>query len=220
MFSVYTDDPDERCLGDIGLHGLASIKEAQGAAEQHFGGPLHWIDEDGQRGEDPSAAGWFAYIIEEDIVTEQPVDIQTLIQQEIAKAAAGLGGGAAPPQSFEDTLAAVDPADSDAALAMLDFLLKTGRLGRVGVLDGGGGYLFMYQEPKGSTKQGYKPGATQGDRIVDEAVEAQRAAGNAPTKRGMCPNCYSVVKEVEGTLVNEVTNDPICPNSMTGHGIA
>ena len=162
---------------------------------------------------------------EEAKVTEQAVDIQTLIQNEVAKVAGSLVQQAAQqvqPQSFEEALAQVDPADSEAALEMLDWLLKTGRLGRVGVLDGGQGYLFMYQEPKGSTKQGYRPGATQGDRIVDEAVEAQRAAGKAPAKRGMCPHCFSVVKEIESRIVlDDSSENEVCSNSPDGkHAMA
>lgn len=146
-------------------------------------------------------------IPEEGTVSDQQIDLQTLVQSEIAKAIGSLSTAApTAPASFEDALAAVDPADSEAALAMLDFLLRTGRLGRVGVLDGGQGYLFMYQEPKGSTKQGYTPGATQGDRIVDQAVEKQRAAGAKPTKTGMCPKCMSVVKEGPGGVI--VLDDP------------
>lgn len=43
MYSVYLDDPDEReGPGELGLHGLPSIEDAQDAAEQHWGGPLIW----------------------------------------------------------------------------------------------------------------------------------------------------------------------------------
>lgn len=153
---------------------------------------------------------------------EQAVDIQTLIQNEVAKAVGGLQPAlqSALP-TFEETLANVDPADSEAALAMLDFLLRTGRLGRIGVLDGGQGYLFMYQEPKGSTKQGYVPGGTKGDQIVDQAVEAQRAAGKKPVKQGMCMHCFSVVSEGEdGVLINAATNDALCPGSGGEHAMA
>lgn len=141
--------------------------------------------------------------------------IQTIIQNEVQKA---LASGPAPAPSFADTLANVDPRDSEAALAMLDWLLQTNRLGRVGVLDGGAGYLFMYQEPQGSTKQGYIPGATQGDRIVDQAVEAQRASGKAPAKRGMCPHCLSVVRDDQGQVVlDDDTANAVCPSSPDGH---
>jgi len=166
--------------------------------------------------------------IQEAPMTQTP-DIQTLIQNEVQRVMAELGPEtvqtlASPENHYaflgntlEEVLGGVDPRDSDAALAMLDFLLRTQRLHRVGVLDGGQGYLFMYQEPQGSTKQGYRPGATQGDRIVDEAVEAQRAAGSTPAKRGMCPHCFSVVAEVEDKIVlDDETRNPVCPNSPDG----
>lgn len=104
--------------------------------------------------------------------------------------------------NFETLIANVDQRDSEAALAMLEFLLKSGRLNRVGVLDGGQGYLFVYQEPKGSTKQGYKPGATQGDRIVDSALDKQRESGAVPSKRGLCALCLSAVylDEADGQI--------------------
>ena len=145
--------------------------------------------------------------------TESTPDLQTLIQNEVAKAV----GSLAQPQSFEEILAQVDPRDSDSALAMLDWLVKTGRLNRIAVLDGGGGYLFMYGEPKGSSKAGYTPGATQGDRIVDQAVDAQRAAGAAPTKRGVCQHCISAVAEVDGKVVSDnEERDQVCTSSPTG----
>lgn len=231
MYSVYTDDPDERCgPGDIGLHRLASIEDAQAAAEEHHGGPLFWAS---PTHSDPRPTGGnIAYIIEEeDSMTEElhnlhmatpesekQSDLNALIAEQVRQQLGTLVQPA--PQSFEEALAVVDPADSEAALAMLDFLLKTGRLNRVGVLDGGAGYLFVYQEPKGSTKQGYKPGATQGDRLVDEAVEAQRAAGKKPVKQGMCVHCYSVVSlHSEGVLVLDEpdgTDGATCSNSPDG----
>lgn len=155
-------------------------------------------------------------------------DIQALIQAEFAKAVGSLNQQAQGPQpvSFEEVLAEVDPRDSDAALAMLDFLLKTGRLHRVGVLDGGQGYLFVYQEPKGASKQGYTPGSTQGDRIVDAAVDQQRAEGKKPSKRGLCPHCYSAVCRVDDgpiTLDDDtnVKDAEVCSSSPDGlHGLA
>lgn len=104
------------------------------------------------------------------------------------------------PETFDDALSKVDPRDSDAALAMLDWLLRNQRLHRLGVLDGGG-YLFAYAEPKGASKQGYVPGATQGDRLVDQAVEAQRASGKTPAKKGLCSRCYSAVVQMEDGAV-------------------
>lgn len=142
-------------------------------------------------------------------------DLQKMIE------AAVQGRGAQQSQTFEEALSQVDPADSDAALAMLDFLLKTGRLGRVGVLDGGQGYLFMYSEPKGATKQGYKPGATQGDRIVDGALESQRASGNGvpASEKGMCPNCLSVVRKEGDQIVDDETGSAECSSPDGKHAV-
>lgn len=145
------------------------------------------------------------------LATQQPAtqpvtpDLSALVQGLVSDA---LQTALGQPEDFHDALSKVDPRDSEAALAMLDFLMKTQRLARVGILDGGQGYLFMYQEPKGTTKAGYRPGATQGDRIVDEAVEAQRATGAAPVKRGMCPFCISLVKDVDGTITLDDDNQP------------
>lgn len=145
-------------------------------------------------------------------------DLEATVGAAVTKALADMMGGVGGPQSFEEALADVDPADSVAALAMLDFLLKTGRLQRIGVLDGGNGYLFGYVEPKGSTKAGYRPGGTQGDRIVDEALDKQRNEGAVrPTKQGMCPKCMSVVIEVPsqpGVIVDEGGGNA-CPAGTT-----
>lgn len=124
----------------------------------------------------------------------------------------GLAGQSAAP-TFEESLAEVDPRDSEAALAMLDWLLRNGRLHKIGVLDGGQGYMFIYQEPKGTSKQGYTPGGTQGDRIVDKAVEQQREAGTAPKGRStMCKKCFSaVVIDGEGkALTDDASASPEC----------
>ena len=139
-------------------------------------------------------------------------DVEKIVQEQIAQALASIGGvtnlpsNAATGQpvqlSFEGALAQVDPRDSEAALAMLDFLLTTGRLNRVGTLDGGQGYLFVYREPKGASKQGYVPGGTTGDRMVDAAVEQARAEGKKPAKKGICGHCLSVViEDVESGVV-------------------
>jgi hypothetical protein len=188
---------------------LPSIEDAQAFAEGMFDGPLWW--ETPTKGRHPNPADFAGYYLIEEIedMTETQPDLQALIAAQIQEQLGQLAQQA--PQSFEDALNSVDPADSEAALGMLDFLLKTGRLNRVGVLDGGQGYLFMYQEPKGSTKQGYRPGATQGDRIVDEAIDAQRATGRKPIKQGLCPKCMSAVGEIsEGTIVDE-TGATECP---------
>ena len=86
-----------------------------------------------------------------------------------------------------------------------------------------GGYLFTYTEPKGSTKAGYKPGGTQGDRIVDQAVDAQRAAGATAVKQGMCPGCMSIVRETpEGIALDEPEEgeDPFTCSTGTPHTLA
>lgn len=234
MFSVYLDDPDERCgPGDLGLHRFGSIEDAQRAAEEHFGGPLYWPEP--TRGEQPSPGpGSSTYLIEEAPVTTAPEqDLQTLIQTEIAKAIGQLAQDVdavvaqqPPLPTFEDVLAQVDPRDSEAALAMLDFLLKTGRLGRVGVLDGGHGYLFTYAEPKGTTKAGYRPGATQGDRIVDAAVDKQRAEGVKPVKQGVCGKCVSAIYQKDGDAAprladeEDFTKAVVCPADGDMHAFA
>lgn len=120
--------------------------------------------------------------------------IQTAVQNAIPQASVEM--------TFDEILEQVDPRDSEAALAMLDWLLRNQRLHRLGVLDGDTGYLFAYREPKGSSKQGYAPGATQGDRIVDAAVDQQRQSGATALKKGMCPQCYSAVRlEKEGDVL-------------------
>ena len=126
-----------------------------------------------------------------------PAGIETLVQNAVQNALGSLMGSTGP-ASFEDALAEVDPRDSDTALLMLDWLSKTGRVNRVGILDGGQGYLFVYAEPKGADKAGYRPGATQGDRIVDSAVDQQRAAGIRAAKRSMCVSCLTAVRQEEG----------------------
>lgn len=135
-------------------------------------------------------------------------DIQTLIQNEVAKAMGGISaqGQIAQPQTFEDVLLSIDPKDSDAALAMLDWLSTTGRLQNIGSINGGG-YLFHYQEPKGSSKQGYTPGATKGGRMVDQAVDQARASGAKPRKTGLCDQCYSAVEQHEDGSIS-LDGDP------------
>jgi hypothetical protein len=226
MYAVYMDDPDEReGPGDLGLSGFASKQEAQAAAEQHAGGSLYWVSETrgriSQNDYDPRA-----YIIEEEnSMTTTPSEASvplSALEDMITKAVASQVGQAqvSRPKTFEEVLSEVDPADSDAALAMLDFLLKTGRLGRVGVLDGGQGYLFMYAEPKGTTKAGYRPGATQGDRIVDGALQEQRASGVPASEKGMCTGCLSVVRKDGDVVVDDVTGSPDCSGSPAGHVMA
>jgi hypothetical protein len=143
--------------------------------------------------------------------------IQALIQAEIAKA---LGGGGAP-QSFEDILKGIDPRDSEAALAMFNWLADNGRFGIVGTLNGGG-YLLHYTEPKGTSKAGYTPGGTQGGRMVDQAVQQAKEAGAKPRKTGMCDQCWSAVEQLDdGSVVtDDDTKSAVCPSggAHTFHG--
>lgn len=142
------------------------------------------------------------------VKTPQNPEVAAIVEQTLASLMGQMGGGA---QTFEEALAQVDPRDSEAALQMLDWLLTNARLHRLGTLDRGG-YLFAYQEPKGSTKEGYTPGATQGDRIVDKAVEEARASGAAPKGRAtMCKKCFSaVVIQEDGTALLDGDGSAIC----------
>lgn len=139
-------------------------------------------------------------------------DIQAMIQQEVAKMAAGLVPQApAGIPDVETFLRATDPKDSDAALMMLQWLIDTGRMQNIGTINGGG-YMFHYQEPKGTTKAGYTPGATKGGRMVDQALDEAKAAGAKPRKTGMCDQCWSAVEQQEdGTIVlDDDTRSSIC----------
>lgn len=143
------------------------------------------------------------------IPEESATGIAALVQAEIAKA---LGGGGVQAQSFEDVLKRVDPRDSEAALAMFNWLADNGRFGIVGQLNGGG-YLLHYTEPKGTSKAGYSPGATQGGRMVDQAVQKAKDAGAKPRQTGMCDQCWSAVeKRDDGSVVTDGTDDSVCPS--------
>lgn len=96
-----------------------------------------------------------------------------------------------------DVLGMIDPRDSESATQLLTWLQQTGRLQKIGHLDGVG-YTFIYREPKGSTRAGWTAGGTQGDRIVDDALEKAQADGNKPVQRGLCRKCFSVLAKVEG----------------------
>lgn len=125
----------------------------------------------------------------------------------------------APPQaSFSDALAEVNLRDSDAALAMYDWLVQTGRLQTVGTLTGGG-YLLHYSEPKGATKAGYTPGGTQGGRMVDQAVAKAKEAGIKPRQAGLCDQCFSaVVKLDDGSIVlDDASASAICHSTAGEH---
>lgn len=113
------------------------------------------------------------------------------------------GGGPPGTQAFtfEDVLKQIDPRDSEASLAMFQWLVDNKRLSRVGTLDGGG-YLLHYTEPKGTSKAGYTPGGTKGGRMVDNALDKAKASGAKPANKGMCTKCYSVVtQEDDGSVV-------------------
>ena len=120
----------------------------------------------------------------------------------LTQSVAALAQGQQAPQqyTFGDILDQIDPRDSDAALAMYQWLVDNKRFQRIGVLDGGG-YILHYQEPKGTSKAGYTPGGTTGGRMVDAAVEKAKESGAKPVNRGMCTKCFSVVvQEDDGTV--------------------
>lgn len=142
------------------------------------------------------------------VQTQAEPDLAALIQQQVQQAVAQLansGGLPAQPQaiSLDDVLKAIDPRDSDAALAMYQWLVDNGRFSLVGTLNGGG-YLLHYTEPKGTSKAGYTPGATKGGRMVDEAVTKAQAAGGVARDVGLCGKCFSGVEKLaDGTVVTE-----------------
>lgn len=137
------------------------------------------------------------------------------IQQQLA----GITQGGGIPQqavTLESVLTNLDPRDSDAALALLDWLITNGRLQNIGTINGGG-YLWHYAEPKGSTKEGYMPGGTKGGRMVDEALQKAKESGATVRKTGMCDKCYSaVVQQDDGAIVlDDETADAACTNGGT-----
>ena len=123
-------------------------------------------------------------------MTQQPT---TDLEQRLQALEAAQVQQQARPASLDDALASIDPADSESALKLFNWLLKNGRLHKMGTLDGVG-FMMAYQEPKGSTREGWTHGGTEGDRIVEEAIEKAQANG-APALRGLCPKCYSVVTQ-------------------------
>lgn len=133
-------------------------------------------------------------------------DVQAMIAQAMQGVAAS---GSAP--TFEELLLQVDPRDSDTALMMFEWLTATGRLQNIGTINGGG-YLFHYQEPKGSSKQGYTPGATKGGRMVDAAVEKARESGAKPRITGLCGKCMSAVEQLDdgSVVLDDETKNPVC----------
>lgn len=117
---------------------------------------------------------------------------------------------------FEKILEAVDPADSDVSLAMYAWLTRYARLDRVATLEGGG-YLFTYSEPKGSSKEGYVAGGTQGDRLVDSALaKAEEGNGGAgPTEKGMCKHCFGFLEKPVGgkPYTDDDPTHTVCPQN-------
>lgn len=121
-------------------------------------------------------------------------------------------GGQQQQLTIDDVLQQIDPRDSETALAMFQWLIDNGRLQNIGTINGGG-YLFHYAEPKGTSKAGYTPGKTQGGRMVDAAVAKAKESGATKRLQSMCPKCFSVVtKDAAGTVVLDGDNpDPTCP---------
>lgn len=117
--------------------------------------------------------------------------------------------------SIHEALEALDPRDSEASLAMYAWLTRHQRLIKVGTLDGVG-HLLAYQEPKGTTRAGYVAGGTQGERIVDAAVEQAKASGATPVRRGMCARCLSIVREeADGNIVlDDGADDGTCEHLL------
>lgn len=133
--------------------------------------------------------------------------IQAAVGQAVGQAAPAQ---AAPQRmTFDKILEQVDPRDSDAALAMFEWLQKNSRLSVVATLAGGGGYLFHYAEPKGSSKAGYVPGSSAGGRMVDSALEKAEQQGLKKRDVGLCSKCFSpVVRLDDGTVALDDANDP------------
>lgn len=118
-------------------------------------------------------------------------------------------------KTLEAVLDVIDTRDSDTHIAVFKWLQERERVVRVGTLNSG--YIYQYQEPKGSSKEGYVLGGTQGDRMVDNALEAVNAAGAQPTKHGVCARCLKVVKqEGGGPIVTAADDDDVCPAGTDG----
>lgn len=140
---------------------------------------------------------------------QQP-DLSQMIAQQIQQQ---LGQIQQPQQvSLEDVLKAIDPRDSDSALLLLDWLQQNSRLSVVATLSGGGGYLYHYSEPKGTSNQGYTPGSTQGGRMVDQAVQKAQEQGAKPRKTGMCDQCWSAVEQLDdgSVVLDDDTKSAVC----------
>lgn len=150
------------------------------------------------------------------IVTQQPTETQEdMMRRLIAEQLGGAQSGPAGPtaETFDQMLAGIDPRDSETALKLFNWLRDNARLHKVATLDQGG-YLFLYQEPEGSSRQGYVAGGTQGDQIVDDALDKARASGTKVLK-GLCRKCFSPISQGDGPAEAESprpgTNPAECP---------
>lgn len=161
------------------------------------------------------------------IVTQQPTqspqsglteaDVMRLIQQ--ANGGGGINAGPTTAVTLDEVLDSIDPRDSDSALKLFAWLKDNLRLQKVATLDQGG-YLFMYQEPEGSSRQGWMAGGTQGDRIVDDALEKAAASGQK-TVKGLCKHCLSTIQQAgsdspEAETPRPGTNPTECPGNGGG----
>lgn len=158
------------------------------------------------------------------IVTQQPSapsglteqDVLRLIQQATSGGATGPTVGSTP-ATLDEMLADIDPRDSDSALKLFNWLKDNARLHRVATLDQGG-YLFLYQEPEGSSRQGYVAGGTQGDRIVDDALEKAQASGTKSLK-GLCKHCFSAISQTGSSAPEAESPRPgTNPAECSGNG--
>lgn len=142
-------------------------------------------------------------------------DLQAMIQAEIARQIGSSGGAPSGPVTVEQFLASVDPKNSEVFLALFQACIDTGRVQKIGSIDGGG-YIWHYAEPKGTTNEGYTPGKTKGGRMVDQALENAKAAGAKPKKVGMCDKCFGAVEQHEDGSITNTLGDPVCPNANGG----
>lgn len=164
------------------------------------------------------------------IVTQQPQSAG-LTEQDVLRLIREANGGDPNAQvgpttavTIDAILDSIDPADSESALKLFHWLRDNHRLHKVATLDlqGAGGYLFMYQEPPGSDREGYTAGGTDGDRIVDEAL-SKAGAGGKPLK-GLCRKCYSAISKVGDGPIEADTpragTDPAACGSGGAHEFA
>lgn len=161
------------------------------------------------------------------IVSQQPQTTETederirrMIDERLQAVTGQPGIGVAlpgDPASIDDVLESIDPRDSDTALKLFNWLKDNSRLHRVATLEQGG-YLFLYQEPEGASRQGYTAGGTQGDRIVDDALEKAQATGGKPLK-GLCKHCLSSISQVGSSAPEAEQPRPgTNPTECSGNG--